>query len=145
MEPCVTNTIFQGYSIPTPSSNIHRCFNSGVGCLSVFTVQGTWGGSESRYINILEMTSVLWACQSFIAHIRDRDLLILSVQSRIPRAVILHRFLFNYNVRVRSRHIAGILNTVADQVSRGTSQSTTEWSLHPELAQSCLLPTSTTN
>ena len=34
----VTNTIFQGYSIPTPSSNIHRCFNSGVWCLSEFTL-----------------------------------------------------------------------------------------------------------
>ena len=39
--------------------------------LNSLSVQGTWGVSESRHINILEMTAVLQACQSFIAHIRD--------------------------------------------------------------------------
>ena len=120
-------------------------------CLNSLSVEGTWGVSESRHINILEMTAVLRACQSFIAHIRDRDLLVLSDNTTVVAyinhqggtrsnptsrvAEFLHFFLFNHKVRVRSRHIAGILNTVADQLSRGTSQSLTEWSLHPEIAQ----------
>ena len=120
-------------------------------CLNSLSVQGTWGVSESRHINILEMTAVLRACQSFIAHIRDRDLLVLSDNTTVVAyinhqggsrsnptsrvAEFLHFFLFNHKVRGRSRHIAGILNTVADQLSRGTSQSSTEWSLHPEIAQ----------
>ena len=115
-------------------------------CLDSHSAPGMWSQGENRHINVLEMTAVLLACQSFTGHLEGRSTMIysdittvvayinrqretrLNQTSLVPEE--LHQFLFHHRLVVRSHHIAGILITVVHHLSRmGNSSSSTEWSL----------------
>ena len=99
------------------------------------TARGTWSLPESKlHINHLELKAVFLALKEF------QDL--LEQQGRGMKSGSLCALLWRIlswctrkQVTLRTRHILGRLNVIADKLSRLGQTIQMEWSLHPEVFQ----------
>jgi len=117
--------------------------------------QGIWTSTEQQlHINNLELKAVFLAIQRSLPQVRGLCVMVASdnstVVSYIRRQGGTHSISLcaetrdlllwcaKHQVTLRSKHIPGRLNVLADYLSRGRSATLSEWSLHPTVAASCL-------
>ena len=113
---------------------------------------GVWSASQqAHHINYLEMLCVQLALHHFVAHLAGKSVLVATDNSTVvcylnkqsgTRSWSLHTltydillWCFNHQVVLRSRHIPGRLNVIADQLSRSGQILPTEWMLHSTVFQ----------
>ena len=114
------------------------------------SVKGQWSHQEQHlHINLLELKAVLLALQHFLPRCREKQVLIASdnttVVSYINKQGGTHSFQMcalmwrlltwcnKHNITLRSRHVPGALNVIADGLSRKGQIQATEWSLSPKI------------
>ena len=116
------------------------------------TAQGLWSTQESKlHINVLELKAVLKALKAFVPclSLQQRIIQIASDNTTVCAyinkqggtrswemfALTWHLFAFctKNKVLLAARHIPGVMNLVADQLSRSNQIIHTEWSLNPQI------------
>jgi hypothetical protein len=113
---------------------------------------GTWSAIEAQsHINLLELWAVVNSVQKFEGAVTGCNILIQSDNSTVVAylnkqggtrspLLCLHTLKFfrwcqDRQITLRARHIAGVTNILADDLSRGRSSGATEWSLAPQVVQ----------
>ena len=96
------------------------------------SVSGTWTPQEAEEsINFLEMMAIYLALRHFSSRLRGQTIL---GGTQVPRLTYLTWKLFHlcmdHNIHLVAVHLAGKLNTLADQLSRATRPVATEWALN---------------
>ena len=120
--------------------------------LDEFTARGTWSQPESKlHINYLELKAVFLALREFQDLCVGKMVLVATDNTTVvayinkeggmrsgPLCALLWRILTwctSKQVTLRARHIPGLLNVVADKLSRLGQTIQTEWSLLPQVFQ----------
>ena len=126
--------------------------------------QGYWSTQQSKlHINVLELKAVLLALKTFVPQLslHQRIIQVASDNTTVCAyinklggtrswdmfAITWHLFAFcrKNKVVLTARHVPGVMNLVADQLSRSQQTLHTEWSLNPKIwkvAVTNRLPTS---
>ena len=116
------------------------------------TAQGVWSDQEKEHINALEMRAVIMAITCWQHLLKGKNILIrsdnIATVQYINRqggtispqlcqlAVELGDLAVQNNMWIAAAHIKGVLNVVADSLSRGTSRIPwSEWSLCPQIVR----------
>jgi hypothetical protein len=119
-------------------------------------VQGVWSEEEAQaHINLLELWAVFKGLQELIYELHDKTILVKSdnttVVSYINRqggtrsqTLCLHTrvlwiWCIDHNIMLKAVHIPGVMNVLADNLSRGVSLNPTEWSLSKQIFQTLYL------
>ena len=100
-------------------------------------------------INILELKAVSLALQKFKDQFQNQTVLVATDNSNVVAYInkqggthsaemcaLLWKFMtwcHHYKITLRTRHIPGFLNVIADLLSRSNQMQSTEWSLHPQV------------
>ena len=133
-------------SSPTQICNIHLhgCLNSGLG-------SSLCSHDCKLHINVLELKAVLLALKTFVPQLSFQQRIIQvasdnttvcayinkqgSTRSWDMFALTWHQFSFcqKNKVVLSARHVPGVMNLVADQLSRSQQILHTEWSLNPQI------------
>ena len=120
--------------------------------LGEHTTRGSWSVPESKlHINFLELKAVFLALKGFQHLCTARIVLVATDNTTVvayinkeggmrsgPLCALLWRILTwctNHQITLKTRHIPGHLNVIADKLSRLGQTIQTEWSLLPEVFQ----------
>ena len=114
--------------------------------------QGYWSTQQSKlHINVLELKAVLLALKTFVPQLslHQRIIQVASDNTTVCAyinklggtrswdmfAITWHLFAFcrKNKVVLTARHVPGVMNLVADQLSRSQQTLHTEWSLNPKI------------
>ena len=114
--------------------------------------QGLWSIQQSKlHINVLELKAVLLALKTFVPQLslQQRIIQVASDNTTVCAyinkqggtrswdmfALTWHMFAFCHKNKVvpSARHVPGVMNLVADQLSRSQQTLHTEWSLNPQI------------
>ena len=113
-------------------------------------LSGKWDVAQRRlHINLLEMMAISHTLQAWGPLLEGKSVMInsdnqsvvasINMQgtTRSPGLLSCTLQLFNlvdaHKLQVRAKHIPGVRNVLADQLSRPSRSMSTEWSLHPDI------------
>jgi hypothetical protein len=120
------------------------------------SVSGQWNEHElPLHINVKELLAVKYALQAWVQSVTDKVVLVASdnvtvvayinkqggtkSRSMLEATKGLYQWTEQHRVQIRSRHIPGRLNVIADGLSRAGQVQQTEWKLEPRVVRALWL------